>query len=101
MSNTLKSALISEKSFADVARSKYTFVVPKDLDKKMVAAECEKIFGVKVLSVNIMNYNGKIKTNRKGKGKRSDWKKVIVTVKTGQKIDLFEIEEKDKEKKNK
>jgi len=100
MNNTIKKALVSEKSFGSVAHDKFTFIVDRKADKEKIARTCERLFGVDVLDVNTANYNGKVKTNKKGKGKRSDFKKAVITLKKGQKIDLFEIEtEKDKKEK--
>ena len=102
MNYTIKKALISEKSFTAVASDKFSFIVDKKANKEKITAACKELFGVDVLDVNTANYKGKIKMNKKGKGQRSDFKKAIVTVKKGQKIDLFEIEtEKDKKAKTK
>lgn len=92
MSNLIKKAIISEKSFKEAAASKFTFLVDKSANKACVAAACEELFGVNVLEVNVTNIKGKVKMTKRVKGKRSDYKKAIVTVKKGQKIDLFEIE---------
>lgn len=95
----LKKALISEKSFQEAALSKFTFIVDKKASKESVAASCKELFGVDVLSVNIINTIGKVKRTKKGEGKRSDQKKAIITCKKGQKIDLFEeVEETAKNK---
>lgn len=97
--NILKKALISEKSFTKAAESKFTFVVQKASTKGEVAMAVEELFGVNVLAVNIINTIGKVKRSKKGLGRRSDIRKAIVTLKKGQKIDLFEVEEpKEKEK---
>lgn len=98
MNNVFKKVLMSEKSFRDAGDGKYTFVVDSRENKETIAKTCEILFGVTVLSVNSMNYNGKIKMTRRIKGKRSDFKKVILTLKSGDKIDLFETEEKEKKK---
>jgi large subunit ribosomal protein L23 len=66
--------------------------VKKDARKEEIAKMSESLFGVKVLGVNTANFKGKIKKTKKGSGKRSDFKKAIITVKPGNKIDLFEIE---------
>lgn len=99
MNNIIKKALVSEKSFADAAKGKYTFVVGRDADKKSVAKMCEKLFNVTVLSSNSMNFKGKAKTTKRIVGKRSDFKKVILTLKAGDKIDLFETETAEDKKK--
>ena len=102
MEYIIKKALISEKSFGSASNDKFTFVVDKRADKEEIAQNCESLFGVTVLDVNTANYKGKIKMSKKGRGSRSDFKKAIITVKKGQKIDLFEVEtEKDKKKNQK
>lgn len=99
MSNIIKKVLVSEKSFADAAKGKYTFVVDREADKHGIAKMCEKLFNITVLTVNSMNIKGKVKTTKKIKGKRSDFKKVILTLKAGDKIDLFETETAEDKKK--
>lgn len=91
-SSLLKQALISEKSFQATSASKFTFVVGVDADKENVAKAVTEVFGVEVLDVNIIRMKGKIKRTRKGYGKRPDFKKAILTLKKGQKVDLFEVE---------
>lgn len=92
MSNLLKKILVSEKSFASVANGKFTFVVAKNAAKEDIAKACQSLFNVTVLAVNTMNYQGKIKSTKKNKGKRADFKKVVLTLKPGDSIDLFEVE---------
>lgn len=92
MRNIIKKAVISEKSFQNTAGNKYTFIVDKTANKQEVAKSLENLFGINVISINIMNYIGKIKMTKKNKGKRADYKKAIVLLKPGQKIDLFDIE---------
>lgn len=104
--NILKRALISEKSFSKAAEGKFTFIVDRAASKESVAKCVEELFGVNVLFINIANIVGKVKRSKKGLGKRSDYKKAVVTLKKGQKIDLFEIEQpedkgKEKTKKDK
>lgn len=99
--NILKRALVSEKSFGKAAEGKFTFVVDKSATKETVAQSIEELFGVNVLSINIANIIGKVKRSKKGLGKRSDYKKAVVTLKKGQKIDLFEIEQPEEKEKNK
>ena len=96
MNNLLKKVLVSEKSFSDAALGKYTFIVDKNASKDSVAKACESLFNITVLSANSMNYKGKVKTTKRIKGKRSDFKKVILTLKSGDKIDLFETETAEK-----
>lgn len=99
--NILKKALISEKSFSKVAEDKFTFIVAKSATKESVAEIVKELFGVDVLRINTITVVGKVKRSKKGLGKRSDFKKAIVTLKKGQKIDLFEIEQKEDKTKEK
>jgi len=95
----IKKAIVSEKSFQMAAGSKFCFIVDKKTDKKMVAEAVAGLFNIEVLDVNMSNYIGKAKKSKKGPGKRSDYKKAIVTAKMGQKIDLFEVEKDGKKEK--
>lgn len=78
---------------------KYTFVVDKSANKDAVARSCHDLFGVNVESVNLANIKGKIKMTKRVKGKRSDYKKAVITLKSGEKIDLFETQENEKKDK--
>lgn len=92
----IKKPLVSEKSFQAAAAGKFTFLVDTNAGKKEIADAVSQLFEVSVLTVNTTNYEGKIKRTKKGLGKRSDFKKAIVTLKKGQKIDLFEVEKEQK-----
>jgi len=101
MSSFIKKALVSEKSYLAATNGKFTFIVDKHADKNSVAKAVEGLFKVNVLSVNTANYIGKIKSTKRVVGKRNDFKKVILTLKPGQKIDLFELESADDKKEDK
>jgi len=60
-----------------------------DANKTEIKIAVEKVFGVKVLSVNTMNRQGKNKKTRFGDGKRKDTKRAIVQVAAGDRIDIF------------
>lgn len=92
MNNIIKKAIVSEKSFQAASKSRFTFIVERHAKKEEIASEVKELFGVTVLGVNCANYKGKIKQTKRVKGKRSDYKKAIIQVKSGEKIDLFEIE---------
>lgn len=74
--------------------NKYAFEVAKNSNKIEIKAEIEKKFNVKVIDVNTLNQKGKIRQQltRRGRfyGRRPDWKKAIVTLAEGEKIELFE-----------
>jgi len=67
-----------------------TFEVRTDANKVQVRKAIEGIFKVKVLDVTTVNIPGKKKRMGARLGKRSDWKKAFVTLKPGEKIDIFE-----------
>lgn len=98
MNQVIKQALITEKSFGRVNEGKYAFIVNADASKEEIAAAVGDLFSVNVLSVNTANVIGKVKRTRKGAGKRSDYKKAIITLKPGQKITLFETEDEKTQK---
>lgn len=88
----LKGILTTEKTSRSLADGKYYFEVDADANKNDVKAAVEKIFGVNVESVNIINVEGKVKKFKGTKGKRSSVKKAVVTIKKGQDINLGKLE---------
>ncbi|MDU1877948.1 MAG: 50S ribosomal protein L23, partial [Finegoldia magna] len=70
--------IISEDSMEKMEDKKYVFKVDKNANKIEIRNAIEKIFDVKVKSVNTMNVKGKVKRMGAHSGKRSDWKKAIV-----------------------
>lgn len=86
----IKTVSVTEKSAHEAEDKKYTFVVDPRADKLQIKRAVETIFDRKVESVNTLNRRGKSRRTRYGSGKRSDWKKAVVTLKEGQEpIDLF------------
>ncbi|GAA3433442.1 50S ribosomal protein L23 [Kutzneria kofuensis] len=86
----LLSPVISEKSYGLLEENKYTFLVAPDANKTQIKIAVEKVFGVKVLSVNTINRQGKRKRTRSGFGKRKDTKRAIVTLSPESKaIEIF------------
>jgi large subunit ribosomal protein L23 len=84
-------AIISEKGTRLRSRSNaYLFQVDPSANKIEIAAAVEKIFGVEVTQVRTMNRKGKPKRLGRSVGKRSDWKKAVVTLKAGQTIEVFD-----------
>jgi large subunit ribosomal protein L23 len=81
--------VVSEKSFGLVDNGKYTFEVDPRTNKTEIKLAIEKIFQVKVESVNTLNRVGKHRRTRFGIGKRKDTKRAIVTLKSGYSIDIF------------
>jgi large subunit ribosomal protein L23 len=83
---------ITEKAMADALAAQYTFVVHPEATKTQIRHAIEEIFKVNVLAVNTVNVRGKARTfarrGRRTTGRQSDYKKAIVTIKAGQKIEL-------------
>lgn len=82
--------IVTEKSTALMEQGKYTFRVPLAATKIQIRRAVEQIFKVKVQAVNTMRYEGKLKRMGRTQGRRSDWKKAVVTLKPGEAIELFE-----------
>lgn len=74
--------VITEKSTGDAAIGKYTFIIAPAATKTEVRQACEKLFGVKVLKVNTVNYDGKNKRQGVHQGMTPSWKKAVVTIDT-------------------
>ena len=89
--DVIKKPIVTERSMADARERRYTFAVDKTANKVEIREAVEKIFGVKVESVNTMNYDGKEKRMGATSGTRPAWKKAIVTVtKDSKTIEFFE-----------
>ena len=86
----LRRPLITEKSTMIQAEGKYAFEVAGAANKSQIKQAVEKAFKVKVTAVNVMTVPGK--TRRRGRQQlpAQPWKKAIVTLKEGDKIELFE-----------
>ena len=87
--DVLISPVISEKSYGLLDENKYTFLVPPTANKSEIKIAVEKLFNVKVTNVNTINRQGKRKRTRFGYGKRKDTKRAIVTLASGDRIDIF------------
>jgi len=81
--------IISEKSYDLIEQNRYTFEVAKSANKTQIAQAVSDVFKVTVTNVNTMNVTGKPRRLRMAKGKTRDWKKAVVTLKTGDSIDIF------------
>jgi large subunit ribosomal protein L23 len=84
----LLAPVVSEKSYGLLDEGKYTFVVDPRANKTEIKIAVEKVFGVKVKSVNTLNRQGKTRRTRFGIGKRKDVKRAVVTLQDGT-IDIF------------
>jgi len=91
LSFVIKSPLITEKATSGLAANKYSFKVALRAKKSQIKKAVEMFFGVKVIKVKTMTVRGKKK--RVGRSRResqqADWKKAIVQLKEGDKIDAF------------
>ena len=87
----IKTVLVTEKgSVLTEKHNQYLFSIARDANKIDVRRAVESLFEVSVTSVNTMNRKGKRKRNRRWQyGKRSDWKKAVVTLREGDSIDLL------------
>jgi large subunit ribosomal protein L23 len=84
----LLSPVVSEKSYGLLDEGKYTFIVDPRANKTEIKIAVERVFGVKVDSVNTLNRQGKTRRTKFGLGKRKNTKRAIVTLKEGS-IDIF------------
>lgn len=66
------------------------FIVHPDANRVQIKRAVETLLKVKVEKVNVMNVRGKVKSLGRFSGKRSDWKKAFVTLKQGEKLEMYE-----------
>jgi large subunit ribosomal protein L23 len=78
--DVLIAPVVSEKSYGLLEERQYTFLVPRGANKTQIKIAVQKVFGVRVTSVNTLNRQGKRKRSRSGYGKRPDTKRAIVTL---------------------
>jgi large subunit ribosomal protein L23 len=92
--NIVKRPVISEKStaLAEVA-NRYVFEVASASSKPEIKNAIEQLFKVKVKAVNTIVMHGKNKRAGRFEYKRSNWKKAIITLVAGQKIELFQVKQ--------
>jgi large subunit ribosomal protein L23 len=83
--------VVSEKSYASYDANIYTFVVAPDANKIDIRKAVEEIFNVRVTNVNTINRKGKRKRNRRTGvwGARSSEKRALVSLRDGDRIDVF------------
>jgi large subunit ribosomal protein L23 len=91
ISQVLIRPVVSEKSVGATERNTYTFVVARDANKHVIREAVEQQFKVDVLGVRVLT----VKPKEKSRGRRTmgmvpGWRKAIVTIAEGQKIELFE-----------
>lgn len=90
-SKVLKRPIVTEKTTQmKTIKNMVVFEVDREATKPLVKEAVERAFKVKVEDVRTMIVRGKFKKMGRFEGKRSNWKKAIVTLKEGEKIELFE-----------
>jgi len=83
--------LLTEKGYDGIADKKYTFIVAKSANKTEIRLAVEKLFGVKVESVNTANCKGKLKRMGRNEGYTPAYKKAVVQLKADSKtIEFFD-----------
>jgi large subunit ribosomal protein L23 len=80
--------VITEKATVQSANNQVSFIVRSDSTKVEIKQAVQNVFGVKVKAVNTIISKGKVKRFRGKVGKRSDFKKAIITLNEGETIDL-------------
>ena len=83
---TEKAAIVGDQG------NQVVFKVARDANKREVKAAVQKLFGVQVDDVRVVNVKGKSKRTRYGVGRQSDWKKAYVRLAQGQEIDFASVE---------
>lgn len=81
--------LITEKNTMLGAQNKYTFEVALAANKPMIRRAVETLFKVDVTDVNVSRVRGKLRRVGKSRGMTRHWKKAVVTLKPGQRIEAF------------
>ena len=91
----LKRPIITEKSFQEASQGVYTFKVDRKTNKNQIKKAVEEQFKVEVVSVRTLNYKGKKRKfgKKKLEIQMPAFKKALVKLKKGQKIDIFEVQE--------
>jgi len=82
--------MVSEKSSFLTADGKYVFVVNLDANKIEIKKSVEAVYNVRVKDVNVINMRGKRVRFGRVWGKTNDWRKAVVTLEPGDKIELYE-----------
>ena len=86
----IKRPVITEKTTKLMEENKYCFMVDPKANKTQIKQAIETIFNVKVEAVNTTNILGKMKRMGKYMGRRPNWKRAIVTLQKGSRIEFFE-----------
>jgi large subunit ribosomal protein L23 len=82
--------LITEKNTNLMQYNQYSFEVDRNANKTQIKQAVQTIFNVRVTAVNTINVRGKLKRRGRTAGYTADWKKAVVTLEAGDRIELFE-----------
>jgi large subunit ribosomal protein L23 len=88
--DVLIAPVVSEKSYSLIEASKYSFKVHPKAHKTQIRQAVEELFDVTVLSVNVIKVQPKPKRRGLHRGTKPGWKKAIVQLREGDKIEIFE-----------
>lgn len=85
--------LITERSMMEASRGRFTFEVHVKANKQQIKAEVVKAFNVHPIAITTMIIKGGSKRSARTRkvSKISNWKKAVITLKPGEKIDLFDV----------
>ncbi len=79
--------ILTEKASSMETQSKYTFMVENKANKVEIKKAIESLYGVHPIKINIINVSGKKVRSAKGYGVTKNWRKTVVTLKSGEKIE--------------
>ena len=86
----LSGPVVTEKASAESTNNKYPFAVPVSANKSEVAKKIANLYGIKPLGVNMVKVHGKKVRRGRTFGQQKSWKKAIVTLAAGDKIQIYE-----------
>ncbi len=86
----IKAPMLTEEStILSTTKNQYVFRVDPRATKGQIRDAIERLFSVKVSAVNTMNYAGKLRRRGRWLGRTANWKKAVVTLRSGEKIELI------------
>lgn len=92
----LRRPVISEKAFGLAEAGRYVFIVAPASSKPEIRGAVESKFGVKVTDVRTLSVKGRVRRYGRIQGRMKDYKKAIVTLAPGEKIQMFESDSEEK-----
>ncbi len=88
--DVIRRPIVTEKSMAGTHEGRYTFEVAPHANKVEIKKAVEEIWSVQVARINTMVMPGKTRRVGRSQGRRPDWKKAVVTLREGQRIEFFD-----------